>query len=98
MVRVFWAGIVAGMVVFAWGAFSHMVLPLGTIGIHSLPDEEAITSAFRHGIARPGFYFFPGVADLRGAGKDERAAAMRAYAEKARRRGLAALPVSLEPA
>ncbi len=36
-------------------------LPLGTIGVHKLPNEDGILAAFRGSITEPGFYFFPGI-------------------------------------
>ena len=85
MGRVLWSGLVAGIVVFVWGAISHMVLPLGGIGIQSLPDDDAFTSLMRHSITRPGFYFFPGMPQNQGASKQEQDAAMQTFTEKARR-------------
>jgi len=61
MGRVVLGGLVAGVVVFFWGAIAHMALPLGTIGIRQIPDEEGMLAAFRGRITSPGFYFFPGM-------------------------------------
>ena len=40
--RLLLAGIVGGIVVFIWGAITHVVLPLGEMGIQNLPNEEGI--------------------------------------------------------
>jgi hypothetical protein len=61
MGRVVLGGLLAGVVVFCWGAAAHMALPLGTIGVHKLPNEDGILAAFRGSITEPGFYFFPGI-------------------------------------
>ena len=50
MGRVVPGGLLAGVVVFCWGAAAHMALPLGTIGVHKLPNEdEVLTQDRRHG-------------------------------------------------
>jgi hypothetical protein len=61
--RILLAGIIAGVVVFIWGALSHMVLGLGSTGIQQLPEEAEIVSVLRGAITKPGFYFFPGMAE-----------------------------------
>jgi hypothetical protein len=61
MLRVLVSAVLAGIVVFFWGAVAHMALPLGTMGISAIPkDEEAILGQLRGAITEPGFYFFPG--------------------------------------
>jgi hypothetical protein len=55
------SGIVGGVVVFLWGALSHMALPLGTMGLKTLPGEDAVLAPMRDSIHEPGFYFFPGI-------------------------------------
>jgi hypothetical protein len=61
MKRILIGGIVGGIVVFVWGAISHMVLPTGKMGIKQIPNEEAVLSAMKASIQEPGFYFFPGM-------------------------------------
>jgi hypothetical protein len=61
MGRILLAGIVGGIVVFVWGALSHMVLPVGEMGIRVLPDEEAVVSTLRTTIREPGLYLYPGM-------------------------------------
>jgi hypothetical protein len=56
------AAIAGGVVVFIWSALSHMVLPLGTAGIRSIPNEERVSQAIRGTITERGLYFFPGFA------------------------------------
>lgn len=85
--RVWLAGLVGGVVLFVWGAVSHMALPLGEIGISSLPNEEPVMEAMRTHITAPGFYFIPGIAP--GQHRDE--AAMKAWEEKAKRGPVAIL-------
>ncbi len=61
MKRILIAGVLGGVVVFLWGAISHMLLPLGEMGIKNLPAEAAILPTLQREIQQPGFYFFPGM-------------------------------------
>jgi hypothetical protein len=76
MGRVLLGGLLAGVVVFFWGAVSHMALPIGTMGIRQIPDEEAVLTAFRGSITAPGFYFFPGMDHSKPASRSEQEAVM----------------------
>jgi hypothetical protein len=71
MSRVMLGGLLAGVVVFFWGAVSHMALPLGTMGIHQIPNEDGMLAAFRGSITAPGVYFFPGLDHSKPASKSE---------------------------
>jgi hypothetical protein len=59
--RIVLGGIVGGIVIFVWGFISHMLLPIGEMGVHKLPDEDAVISTVRTTIKEPGFYLFPAV-------------------------------------
>jgi hypothetical protein len=61
MTKVIVGGLVSGLVVFFWGFVSHMVLPLGEMGIRQIPNEGPVIGAMRDTIREPGFYFFPGM-------------------------------------
>jgi hypothetical protein len=61
MGRVLVGGLVGGIVFFLWGFVSHVVLPVGQMGIRSLPNEEPVLAAMREQIREPGLYFFPGM-------------------------------------
>src|ERR1043165_9261720 len=56
--RIIIAAIVGGIIVFVWSAVAHIVTPLGTMGISSIPDSMMPGLA-----AAPasGMYFFPGM-------------------------------------
>jgi hypothetical protein len=60
MVRVLVGALAAGVVVFVWGAISHMMLPIGEMGIRSIPNEDAVLRAMQGSISESGLYFFPG--------------------------------------
>jgi hypothetical protein len=72
MSKILVGGIAGGVVLFLWGAFSHMVLPLGEVGVRTIPDEPALMEAMRMSMSEGGFYLFPGEG-ARGS-EDERAA------------------------
>jgi len=73
------AGVVGGIVLFIWGSIAHVATPLGSTGISSMPNEDAVMDAMRANITQPGLYFFPGIV----GNQDE--AAMKAWEEKAKR-------------
>ncbi len=75
--NVFIAAVVGAIVLFVWGAVSHMVFDLGGRNWSGLPNEEAIISELKANTPLPGVYFFP-FADC--AEDDE--AAMEAYIKK----------------
>jgi hypothetical protein len=60
MVKVLVGALVAGIVVFCWGAIAHMALPIGTMGIRPIPDDDKVIAAIKDTIREPGFYFIPG--------------------------------------
>jgi hypothetical protein len=60
MGRVSIGGVVAGLVVFCWGAAAHMALPLGAIGFRVAPNEEATVGQLQGALKEPGIYLFPG--------------------------------------
>jgi hypothetical protein len=78
--RIILAGIAGGVVLFMWGAFVHTVLPIGEIGVKTLPNEAPILQAMRSNIAEPGLYFYPGLEGSHSANEAE----MTAWEEKYR--------------
>lgn len=66
---------------FIWSALSHMVPPLGEMGIRILPNEEVVVEAMRGAICEPGLYLFPGFDMSRKQSKAEK----EAWAAKYRR-------------
>jgi hypothetical protein len=59
--RILIAGVLGGIVLFNWGFVSHMVLPLGMMGMRSIPDEGAVSVALKRDIPEPGMYMVPGM-------------------------------------
>jgi hypothetical protein len=58
MKRILVAGLLGGLVLFAWGAISHMALPIGKVGLGGLPNEAAVLPGLK-AIPEPGLFFFP---------------------------------------
>ncbi|MCI0403596.1 MAG: hypothetical protein L0212_08745 [Acidobacteria bacterium] len=54
------AGVAGGVMLFVWGAVSHMALGLGSMGVKTIANEDPVLSAMRANIPEPGFYFLPG--------------------------------------
>jgi len=67
MGRVLMAGLLAGLAMFFWEMIAHMVLPLGEMGIATLPNEEATRQLLaQHMGGADGLYFYP---DMRAGGE-----------------------------
>jgi hypothetical protein len=77
--RIFLAGVAGGLALFIWSAVSHMVLPLGEVGVKSLPDT--VVSAMTASLTAGGFYFFPGMAPSAQDDPEAMAAWTRRYEE-----------------
>src|SRR5216684_3704034 len=58
MKRIFLAAISGCVIIFIWGAFSHMVLLIGA-GFTPLPNEDKIIKTLESSIPGKGLYFFP---------------------------------------
>ena len=78
MTRILIGGVVAGIVLFFWGFVAHMLLPLGELGLKSLPTDEGLAAAITKDVREPGLYFLPG----RDMSKPQSQAEMEAYMEK----------------
>lgn len=59
MSRILIAGLVGGVIVFVWGAFSHTVFPIGEMGLSTIPNEDAVIAALASNIREPGLYLYP---------------------------------------
>ena len=60
MGKILLGGVVAGIVIFFWGFVSHMLTPLGDMGLQTIPHEEGIAAALKADVREPGLYFLPG--------------------------------------
>ncbi|HET6999673.1 MAG TPA: hypothetical protein VFI33_00100 [Puia sp.] len=59
MKRIFSAAILGCIVLFLWGALSHMILFIGD-GFTPLPNEDRVIHTLADVLPRQGLYFFPG--------------------------------------
>lgn len=82
MKKVILGGVLGGLVLFFWGAVSHMATPLGAIGVRSIPpaQEAGILDAMRGAMNERAIYFFPGLDPSRVMAPEEQ----QAYAAKYR--------------
>ena len=47
--RILLAGVLGGLALFVWGALSHMVLGLGSVGMAYLPQQQLVMQAMSCG-------------------------------------------------
>jgi hypothetical protein len=59
MKRLFIAAMSGCVILFVWGAFSHLVLLIG-VGFTPLPNEDKIIKTLESSIPEKGLYFFHG--------------------------------------
>lgn len=59
--RVLIAGILGGIIMFAWGFVSHDLLGMYNSSVKPLPSEDAIVTGMSQSITDEGLYFFPGL-------------------------------------
>jgi hypothetical protein len=58
--RIVTAGLIGGLVMFVWGVFAHMVLPLGEVGMRLPVAENVVLAALPQGLGdQPGVYLLP---------------------------------------
>jgi hypothetical protein len=82
-VRCIIAGILGGIVMFAWTSIAHMFLPLGETGIKEIPNEEAVLSALKTNLGdQEGFYIFPGPGLPPDATREQKKEGMKRAVEK----------------
>jgi hypothetical protein len=48
--RILYAGLIGGIVMFVWGAVAHMALGLGNVGIRQPASENVVLSSLREGL------------------------------------------------
>ena len=81
MKRIAVAAVVGGLVMFVWGAVSHMLTPLGGAGLKSMAaGEPAVTGALTANVPDDGMYMFPGMDERARTSKEGQEEWMRRYA------------------
>jgi hypothetical protein len=76
--RVILAAILGGVVMFAWGALSHMVLNLEAGVFKQVSNEAGVVTAMKDNIREDGVYIIPGIDMTKQTSADE----MNAWAAK----------------
>src|SRR5262245_9226747 len=61
MKRILLGGTFAGLVVFLVSAIDHLALPIGRMGVKTLPQEDLVLGAMSTAVKEPGLYIFPGM-------------------------------------
>lgn len=74
MKKILLPGLLGGLAVFFWSFLSHMVLPIGEMGVKAVKaNDDVIISAMKSNMQEPGFYILPGV-DMKTATAEQQAA------------------------
>ena len=79
MKRLILGAFLAGITVFIWGMVSHMLLPIGEIGVKVIPNEAAVVQKIGENLTEPGVYLFPGYDTKQPSSKDAEAAWSKKY-------------------
>lgn len=62
MKRILIVGVLAGLAMFIWESIAHMALPLGEMGLSTLPNEAAMRAALAAQVgAHDGLFVYPAV-------------------------------------
>jgi hypothetical protein len=81
--RIFLAGLLGAIAMFAWTAIAHMALPLGEAGVQNTMDDEALLSALKSTVKnKDGLYIYPTMGLPPDATHAQQSAAMEKYPEK----------------
>jgi len=81
--RILLAGILGGIVMFAWTSIAHMALPLGEAGITEIPNESAVLNSMQSNIGdKAGLYIFPGLGLGENASREEKSQAMKGMQQR----------------
>ncbi len=60
MIKVFLAGILGAIGMFAWNFVAHMLLPLGEMGVSQIPNQSEFLSTLQKDLGEQrGLFFFP---------------------------------------
>lgn len=81
--KILFAGVLGGIVMFVWTSIAHMALPLGEAGVREIPNESAVLSAMQGNMGeQDGLYIFPGPGVGKNATREEKSEAMKHMGEK----------------
>jgi len=80
--KIFLAGLLGAIAMFAWTSIAHMALPLGECGVQNTMDDEALLAALKSNVKdKDGFYVYPSMGLPPDATHAQRSAAMEKYTE-----------------
>jgi hypothetical protein len=83
MKKIILAGIVGGIILWVWGFFSWVVLPLHQSAMRQIPNETEIVGTIARALPGKGVYVYPRMPlESAGTGAAEQEAAMSAYMQK----------------
>ena len=81
--KILFAGVLGGIVMFVWTSIAHMALPLGEAGIREIPNESTVLGAMQSNMGeQTGLYIFPGPGIGKNATREEKNEAMKHISEK----------------
>ena len=81
--RIFLAGLLGAIAMFAWTSVAHTLLPLGEAGVQNTKDDEALLSQLKSTVKnKEGFYMYPDMGLAPDATHAQQSAAMEKYVEK----------------
>jgi hypothetical protein len=80
--KIFLAGLLGAIAMFAWTSIAHMALPLGDAGVQNTMDDEALLAALKSNVKdKDGLYIYPSMGLPPDATHAQRSAAMEKYTE-----------------
>ena len=81
--RIFLAGVLGAVAMFAWTAIAHMALPLGEAGVENTMKDEELLSALKTTVKdKPGLYIYPSMGLPPDATHAQQSEAMKTFPEK----------------
>ena len=81
--RIFLAGVLGAIAMFAWTSIAHMALPLGEAGVQNTMNDDALLSEMKSTVKNTdGLYIYPSMGLPPDATHAQQSAAMEKYAEK----------------
>jgi hypothetical protein len=81
--RIFLAGVLGAVAMFAWTAIAHMALPLGEAGVQNTMKDDALLTALKSTVEnKPGLYIYPSMGLGPDATHAQQSEAMKTFPEK----------------
>ncbi|HSP45184.1 MAG TPA: hypothetical protein VLO30_04265 [Chthoniobacterales bacterium] len=78
--RIFLAGVLGAVAMFAWTSIAHMALPLGEAGVQNTMNDDALLTALKANVKdKDGLYIYPSMGLGPDATHAQRSEAMKTY-------------------